>query len=146
MHRHLRPLLLALVVLASGVAPALAGGGAVRLLGNCRAPATTPARVTIACGDGNLWVQGIRWQDWGAATAVGTGIVYANPCVPDCASVPVARFQRAKVVVLATRLRGCPGGFRAYARLSFAFPAVSAPPPKTVRLALSPTSFGCKGF
>ena len=141
-----RLLALSLVALACAAAPALAGGGAVRLVGDCKAASATPARVTIACGDGNLWVQGIRWQDWGAATAVGSGIAYANPCTPNCAAVPLSRFQRAKVVVLASHLRGCPGGFRAYGHLSFAFPAGDATAPKAVRLALSPVPVGCKGF
>jgi hypothetical protein len=141
-----RLLVLSLVALACATPLALAGGGAVRLVGNCTAASSTPARVTIACGDGNLWVQGIRWQDWGAPTAVGTGTAFANPCTPDCAAVPLSRFQRAKVVVLASHLRGCPGGFRAYGQLAFAFPAGSATAPKAVRLAPSPVPVGCKGF
>jgi len=45
-----------------------------------------PASILIACGDGTSGVGKITWVTWGMFTATGKGYVYADQCVPSCAS------------------------------------------------------------
>jgi len=35
--------------------------------------------------DGSLYVKPVAWQDWGTATAIGTGTAHADDCKPNCA-------------------------------------------------------------
>jgi hypothetical protein len=44
-----------------------------------------PARIILACGDGNAIALGLTWQRWGATRAAGTGALSLNDCTPDCA-------------------------------------------------------------
>ena len=44
-----------------------------------------PGSLLLACGDGNLSVEDIRWSAWEGNFAAGIGTVLANLCQPDCA-------------------------------------------------------------
>ena len=53
---------------------------------NCSAPgAIRPARIVLACGDGNAVAQNLTWAKWNATSAKGTGVLRQNNCTPDCA-------------------------------------------------------------
>lgn len=52
----------------------------------CDAYQRRPSEVTVACGDGNVRVVRLRWSEWNAAGAVGTGTWQHNDCSPSCAA------------------------------------------------------------
>lgn len=104
-----------------------------------------PQKVILTCADANSWIEKIRWQDWGQPAAFGSGTIVANPCVPYCAAVPVAKFVHAPVVVVVSRLASCPGGYRAYTRLVYAFPGNTAVAPRAVRTSEPYSTLTCKG-
>jgi hypothetical protein len=52
----------------------------------CDNPTYRPRRIVIACGDGNFYVDQIRWSWWGDRSARGVGTAHANDCVPYCAA------------------------------------------------------------
>jgi hypothetical protein len=52
----------------------------------CNAYDYRPARITVACGDGNAEVVRLHWSEWTAARAVGFGTWRQNDCEPYCAA------------------------------------------------------------
>jgi hypothetical protein len=44
-----------------------------------------PRKVILACGDGNLYVTGLRYRSYGGKQAKAKGIFHLNDCRPDCA-------------------------------------------------------------
>ena len=49
-------------------------------------PSARPARITIACGDGNLYLDKLHWSAWASARATATGRAEQNDCKPYCAA------------------------------------------------------------
>jgi len=47
--------------------------------------AIEPARIVLACGDGNAFLAGLTWSSWTASRATATGYYTHNTCTPDCA-------------------------------------------------------------
>jgi len=45
---------------------------------------TEPTSIVVS-GDGSSYLNDLTWSAWGAATAVGSGILEADTCIPDCA-------------------------------------------------------------
>jgi hypothetical protein len=60
-----------------------------------------PKGFVVACADGNTYLQKITWSNWGARRAHGTGQLWANECVPNCAS---GKFVHEPAAVTLTRL------------------------------------------
>jgi uncharacterized membrane protein (DUF2068 family) len=60
-----------------------------------------PAYYVIFCGDGNGWWQKVRWTNWGAKSAIGTGQYVENDCIPYCA---VGHFRTYPATILLSRL------------------------------------------
>ncbi|GDY28454.1 hypothetical protein [Gandjariella thermophila] len=68
---------------ATSTAPAAAG----TVLVNCEHRAEVrPANFLLACADGTLRLDGMRWTQWGPRAAVGTGQQVVNDCDPYCAA------------------------------------------------------------
>lgn len=67
-------------------ATAGAGGGKVYAPDDCTSPKVKPDRIVLTCGDGNTFINGFDWQDWGGKRSHGFGTLHANTCKPDCAS------------------------------------------------------------
>jgi len=44
-----------------------------------------PDGITLACADGGISVDGMKWNSWGGDSAAGTGIFHRNLCEPSCA-------------------------------------------------------------
>ena len=44
-----------------------------------------PDGFTLACADGGISVDGMKWNSWGGDSAAGTGIFHRNLCEPSCA-------------------------------------------------------------
>jgi hypothetical protein len=45
-----------------------------------------PAGITLACGDGNFWVNRLGWETWGNRSATSVGAGHINDCTPYCAA------------------------------------------------------------
>jgi len=45
-----------------------------------------PDTFLLACGDGNNRLISLRWTQWGATSAVGSGLDSVNDCLPYCAA------------------------------------------------------------
>lgn len=74
-----------------------------------------PSVVILACGDGNLYLTGMRWTGWNRRTVRGSGTVRYNDCIPYCAAGQLrSTAARARL----SRRRWCSGvgGYR-YTRL-----------------------------
>ncbi|MFE3188064.1 hypothetical protein ACFXHA_03590 [Nocardia sp. NPDC059240] len=69
-------------------APFAAADDASPLVNDCTTGRSNvePARILLACGDGNLTVRDINWSSWGPDTAEGDGTEYRVVCQPSCAS------------------------------------------------------------
>jgi hypothetical protein len=85
--------------------------------------AVAPKTWTLACADGNYWLTGLRWKDWGSEKATATGVAHANDCTPNCAA---GHFHTHAAVVTLTRLHSC-SGKREYANLVVSYPAPGSP-------------------
>lgn len=86
-----------------GLASLAAGSAAPRMAAASPAPARAravwvkdcptskfgmhPKSFVVACADGGLYFQDLRWTGWGASRAVGRGILWANLCKPSCVAV-----------------------------------------------------------
>jgi hypothetical protein len=51
----------------------------------CTGHAYKPSRVTLACGDGNVYATGIAYSTYGGMVARATATIHANDCMPNCA-------------------------------------------------------------
>lgn len=63
--------------------------------------AVAPKTYVLACGDGNTWLQQLRWKHWGSRTATATGRGFVNTCTPSCAAGRPATYP---VLVTVSRL------------------------------------------
>jgi hypothetical protein len=75
-----------------------------------------PRLVFLACATGELFVDGMYWQDWGSPVAHSLATLRVKGCDPSCAEDPRSYFFFARVKV--DRLTSCPSGRRAYRRIS----------------------------
>lgn len=99
--RGTAPLATTLPNVAPGTSTTGAGPGATtEVAANCDGPAGSPrmlsvdpATIVIACADGGIGLQDLRWTTWGAASATGTGTLWLNLCTPDCAEGTIAHYR-----------------------------------------------------
>jgi hypothetical protein len=61
-----------------------------------------PTSYVLFCADANAEFTHLSWQDWGEATAYGTGIARWNDCTPNCAA---GTWKSQPVTVWAWRIR-----------------------------------------
>ncbi|MCU1362934.1 MAG: hypothetical protein JWM55_762 [Acidimicrobiaceae bacterium] len=61
-----------------------------------------PAGYVLFCADANAEFTHLSWQDWGDATAYGTGTARWNDCTPNCAA---GTWKSEPVTVWAWRIR-----------------------------------------
>lgn len=79
-------------------------------------PVVRPQTIVVACGDGNFYIDSIRWTRWGASAAVGAGAGHQNDCTPYCAAGHFHTYP------IAVRLSGpvtCVSNRREFARVSW---------------------------
>jgi hypothetical protein len=121
----MRPALVAWFALAAAVLAVRAGAAAAPpTIPNCFAQAVEPAAMTIACGDGNLALENVSWQDWGGDTASGSGTMRTNNCETNCAA---GVFYTYAVDLTASGLKTCLSGRRQYTHLEWSAPGKAAP-------------------
>jgi hypothetical protein len=51
----------------------------------CAGRTFRPSQITLACGNGALWVTGLRYFSYGGANARARGRLHWVVCIPDCA-------------------------------------------------------------
>jgi hypothetical protein len=79
-------------------------------------PRTRPASLVLACGDGNLYADHLRWSRWTATDAVATGVGHRNTCTPSCAA---GRFRAFPIRIRLSRPVTCVTGRREFARVQW---------------------------
>jgi len=52
---------------------------------DCETALHKPESITIACADGGIFVEEIKWSTWSQEGAIGSGIFSENLCEPNCA-------------------------------------------------------------
>ncbi len=85
---------------------------------NCTSASSRPKTVTLACGDGNTLLTGLRWSSFGGASALAIGTLQTNTCKPNCASGKVVRYP---VAARASGTRTCKAGLRVYDKVTLRF-------------------------
>jgi hypothetical protein len=91
---------------------------------DCRGHTFRPATITLACGDGNLYVSEVHYfnspsEGYGSARAGASVTIHENDCKPDCAA---GKFIVEKGALTLKRIVRCAGGLLYYSRASYAFP------------------------
>jgi hypothetical protein len=69
-------------------------------------PAVRPAKVTIACGDANFYLDRLRWSSWGAKRATAAGTAHVKDCTPNCAAGRFHTYAATLAVSQPTRCHG----------------------------------------
>jgi hypothetical protein len=84
-----------------------------------RTAVSAPSRYTLACADGGIWLEGLRWSAWGEPTGHASGNLWENDCTPSCAdghylqypaSVTVSRLAGGRYTWLHVSAPQAPGG------------------------------------
>jgi hypothetical protein len=83
-----------------------------------------PKTWTLACGDGNYWLSGLRWRNWGSPRATAGGVAHQNDCKPYCAA---GHFHTYAVAVAVSGTLRC-GTRRQYAKLVVDYAEKTMPP------------------
>jgi hypothetical protein len=91
---------------------------------DCRGHTFRPASITLACGDGNLYVSEVdyfndRSEGYGSAQVGASVTIHENDCKPDCAA---GKFIVEKGALTLKRIVGCADGLLYYSRALYAFP------------------------
>ena len=120
MNTHLRNFLIIGIVVSLLLAcgAMLAGAASTVEITNCVKATTHPKNLTLACGDGNTVLSGLRWSSFGGTSAQARGTLETNTCEPNCAAGKVVRYP---VAVSATAIRKCKGGLRVYNKVTLRF-------------------------
>jgi hypothetical protein len=126
--RRLRWAALVAVIAACSAVPAASGAG-TGLRGRvyvasrgCQGRAYRPTSIVLACGDGGLYVTGLRYSAYGGASAQATGELHAHSCMPNCAE---SRFQAFAGTITLKDVVRCEGTLY-YSRARYTF--TSGPP------------------
>jgi hypothetical protein len=85
---------------------------------NCVKASARPKNLTLACGDGNTVLSGLRWSSFGGPSAQARGTLKMNTCEPNCAAGKVVSYP---VAVSATAIRKCKAGLRVYNKVTLRF-------------------------
>ena len=91
---------------------------------DCRGHTFRPANITLACGDGNLYVTEVSFfsgtsEVYGSPKADASATIHENDCKPDCAS---GKFFSDKAALILKRVVRCEDGLLYYSRAEYAFP------------------------
>ena len=126
---HLVASSLLAAVLAIAACAISASAAAPLKITNCNKAASSPKLLTLTCGDGNTVLKGMKWSNFGAATATGKGTFVSNTCEPNCAAGKDIGYP---VSVQAQGSKKCKGA-TVYAKLSLTYTGAKKPPPSEPR-------------
>ena len=125
------------VAFAAALAAAARAAPTAPTIPDCFAQVVAPKAMVLACGDGNLSLEGLTWHGWGTETATATGNARANDCDPYCAA---GTFRTYPVSVTASDPHTCLGGRRQYTHLEW---STQAKPPPGLANPAGDMSFPC---
>ena len=91
---------------------------------DCRGHTFRPEKITLACGDGNLYATEVHFfkgtsEVYGSPKADASATIHQNDCKPDCAS---GKFFSDKGALILKRIVRCRDGRLYYSRAEYAFP------------------------
>jgi hypothetical protein len=114
-----------LLLTSLAIAAAIAAVGAIAAFAasplkitNCNTASSRPKQFTLACGDGNTVLKGLKWSSFGGASAQAKGTLEMNTCEPNCAQGKDVSYP---VSLKATSPRTCKKGVRVYNKLAIQF-------------------------
>jgi hypothetical protein len=114
-----------LLLTSLAIAAAIAAVGAIAAFAasplkitNCNTASSRPKQFTLACGDGNTVLKGLKWSSFGGATAQAKGTLEINTCEPNCAAGKDVSYP---ISLKATSPRTCKKGVRVYNKLAIQF-------------------------
>ena len=82
-------------------------------------PSARPGVMTVVCANNSVSAHDLRWSGWGGPVATATGSAVVDLCAfEDCAA---GDYVRVPVVLIASKIRHCPGAEPAYSRLQYVF-------------------------
>jgi hypothetical protein len=81
-----------------------------------RARDVRPAGITIACGDGNFWINRLTWKTWRGGSAVAIGVGHLSDCNPYCAAGHV---HAEKITIRLSRVVTCGGRRPLFSRVTW---------------------------
>jgi hypothetical protein len=103
---------------------------------DCTHEAFKPSKIVIACGDGNLFMTGIRWSHWRRKSALGAGTAHINDCIPNCA---MGHFRKGRAKIRLSSAHFCRGaGVTQFRRLRMTW--VNEPPAGTLKVVAVPVT------
>jgi hypothetical protein len=114
------------VVISEAVA---ASAAATVKITDCVRASSRPKALTLACGDGNTVLSGLRWSTFGGASARARATLAMNTCSPNCAQGKVVKYP---VAVRATDIRSCRAGLRVYDKVTLSFSGRAPSSPKNL--------------
>lgn len=117
------PLGVALLTLALLGCPSGAAGSRQRVFiaaSGCTGHTYRPTRVTLACGDGNLYATAIVYRGYGGRTAPASATIHINNCLPDCAA---GSFKVYRGTLSFSAIVRCADGRLYYSRARYGFAA-----------------------
>jgi hypothetical protein len=85
-----------------------------------------PGSFVIACGDGNYQVRALQWRRWNRNIARGSGVAWANDCIPFCFN---GTFHKYRVKVRVSRIRRCDADGQRYRYTRFRLTFTGDRPP-----------------
>jgi hypothetical protein len=105
---------------AAGGGSTSAGSARVLFPDTCRRPRYRPTGIILTCGDGGFRLINLRWTEWTARVANGTGVARVNDCDPSCAE---GEFRSYPVSVTLSQPRFCRNTRRRqFVRVTLGFP------------------------
>jgi len=87
---------------------------------------TRPSSFILTCADANDALSGLRWVNWAASQAFGTGTEVVNTCTPDCADGKLVSYPALIALWRPEPLPGYPG-IRYFTRITRIYPAARPP-------------------
>jgi hypothetical protein len=96
------------LLLAASVSadPRFHGGRVYVAYEACTGRLYRPAKITLACGDGGLWVSNIVYHTYGGKTATATVEIHTHNCLPNCAESPFHAFPGTITLIDVVRCEG----------------------------------------
>jgi hypothetical protein len=82
-------------------------------------PRTRPGLLSVLCPSDAITARSLTWSAWGSPVATAIGAAVVDLCAfEDCHTGAYGSFS---IVLIASRIRTCPRGARAYSRLQYLF-------------------------
>lgn len=113
--------LIAVVLAAGGLGASAPAAHSLPAFSGCFGVGKTIRTHTIlfACGDGNFYVNHLRWASWTSSSAIAVGVGHQNDCTPGCAEGHFHAYPRVSVQL--RRPESCTRERRLFTRVTVRF-------------------------